>query len=310
MPPCLLERVAGGGTCTTLHISRQDHASTKCACTPAHVFKMHLSPLTHVCINRRTHILTHTHTHTCTRTLHNYGNCRQWEQRMATLRALNRRRATVPREFHVNGRDAELRKAQEQKVGAVASKASGANLHLGGTQRSGAALAPLRAQLPWAPLCVCVCTVDLGSPSLCVRLLAPCTPPWMPAALSPHREREREGIGTRLQIECALMLSISRASAVGCSRQNQPLHGLRLPTLAPARAAATRYQNSCRPLLQNPALTQAAAAKFNLLVGRCLLVGYCLLVGRYLLVGCCLLVGRQNSSPCGPLPACLPCLAT
>eukprot|EP00967_Tisochrysis_lutea_P029459 scaffold34463_cov20-Tisochrysis_lutea.AAC.1 len=41
---------------------------------------------------------------------------RQWEQRMATLRALNRRRATVPYEFHVNGGDAEQRKAQEQKV--------------------------------------------------------------------------------------------------------------------------------------------------------------------------------------------------
>lgn len=36
---------------------------------------------------------------------------------MATLRALNRRRATVPYEFHVNGGTAEQRKAQEQKVG-------------------------------------------------------------------------------------------------------------------------------------------------------------------------------------------------
>ncbi|KAF5828311.1 hypothetical protein DUNSADRAFT_17795, partial [Dunaliella salina] len=39
----------------------------------------------------------------------------QWEQRMATLRALNRRRATVPYEFHVNGGDAEQRRAREQK---------------------------------------------------------------------------------------------------------------------------------------------------------------------------------------------------
>lgn len=42
---------------------------------------------------------------------------RQWEQRMATLRALNRRRATVPYEFHCNGGDAEQRKAQDLKVG-------------------------------------------------------------------------------------------------------------------------------------------------------------------------------------------------
>lgn len=35
---------------------------------------------------------------------------------MATMRALNRRRATVPHEFHCNGGNAEMRKAQEQKV--------------------------------------------------------------------------------------------------------------------------------------------------------------------------------------------------
>ena len=38
---------------------------------------------------------------------------------MATLRALNRRRATVPYEFHCNGGDADQQKAQEKKVSAA-----------------------------------------------------------------------------------------------------------------------------------------------------------------------------------------------
>jgi hypothetical protein len=45
---------------------------------------------------------------------------RQWEQRLATMRALNRRHLTVPHEFGThNARDAHEKDGRERKVGVV-----------------------------------------------------------------------------------------------------------------------------------------------------------------------------------------------